>query len=188
MRRWYLIYTKPASESVAATHLARQHYEVYLPQVAQTVRRTGRRVERVGPLFPRYLFLRLREGEQALAPAAATVGVCGIVRFASRYAVVPEGVIHDLRGRADPVTGLHRISCVPKLEPGAAVRIRLGPFEGLEGVFERAAGAERVVVLLQLLGQNAPVCVPAESVLLNQALPGGILPGATRPSVRPPLH
>jgi transcriptional antiterminator RfaH len=172
MRRWYLLYTKPASESIALTHLARQHYEVYLPRVMQTVRRAGRRAERVGPLFPRYLFLRLNEGEQALAPAASTVGVCGIVRFASRYAVVPEAVIRDLRARADPLTGLHRIGCVAKLQPGTTVKIRLGPLDGLEGVFEREAGSERVVVLLRLLGQNAPVCVPAESVMLSQSVGG----------------
>lgn len=180
MRRWYLIYTKPASESVAATHLERQRYEVYLPRVVQTVRRAGRRVDRVGPLFPRYLFLRLNEGEQALAPATATVGVCNVVRFASRYAVVPEVVIHGLRERADPVTGLHRISCISQLAPGAGVRIRLGPFEGLEGVFEREAGAERVIVLLRLLGHSAPVCVPAESVMLTQASRSGMPIGAAQ--------
>ena len=170
MLRWYLIYTKPASETLAVAHLSRQHYEVYLPRVVQTVRRAGRRFERVGPLFPRYLFLQLNEGQQPLAPVASTAGVRGVVRFASRYAVVPEPVIRDLRARADPVTGLHRINCGATLKPGAAVRIRLGPFDGLEGVFEREAGAERVVVLLRLLGQEAPVCVPGEAVMLSQAV------------------
>lgn len=170
MLRWYLVYTKPASEALAVSNLVRQHYQVYLPQAVQTVRRAGRRFDRVGPLFPRYLFLHLNEGTQALAPVASTVGVCGIVRFASRYAMVPEQVIRDLRARADPLTGLHRISCGAKLKPGAAVRIRLGPFDGLEGVFEREAGAERVVVLLRLLGQSAAVCVPAEAVMLSQAV------------------
>jgi len=50
------------------------------------------------------------------------------------------------------------------------VRISTGPFEGLEGVFERQAGADRVVVLLRLLGQNASVCVSIDSVLLSRAV------------------
>ncbi|MBV9726698.1 MAG: transcription/translation regulatory transformer protein RfaH [Gammaproteobacteria bacterium] len=170
MLRWYLIYTKPASEALAVANLARQHYTVYLPRVVQTIRRAGRRFERVAPLFPRYLFLQLNEGQQALAPVASTIGVSGIVRFASSYAVVPEQVLSELRERADPLTGLHRISSGAKLKPGAAVRIWRGAFDGLEGVFERKAGADRVVVLLRLLGQNAPVCVPAEYVMLSQAV------------------
>jgi len=170
MLRWYLIYTKPASEALALKHLARQHYDVYLPRVVQTVRRAGRCHEQVVALFPRYVFLRLSEGEQSLAPVASTVGVAAIVRFGSCYTVVPDQVIQDLQARADPVTGLHRLHRAAKLTPGAAVRIRLGPFSGLEGVFERDAGAERVVVLLRVLGQSAPVCIAADSILLRRAV------------------
>jgi transcriptional antiterminator RfaH len=170
MLRWYLIHTKPSSEAIAFTNLTRQDYHVYLPRVVQTVRRAGRCHERVVALFPRYVFLRLSEGEQALAPAASTVGVAAIVRFGSRYTVVPDRVIEDLQVRADPVTGLHRLSCGLKLTRGALVRISSGPFDGLEGVFEREAGTDRVVVLLKLLGQNAPVCIAADSILLRQAV------------------
>jgi transcriptional antiterminator RfaH len=168
MWRWYLIYTKPSSEALALRNLARQAYDAYLPRVVHTVRRAGRCQERVGALFPRYLFLRLNEGEQPLGPVASTVGVAGVVRCGPRYTVVPDQVIRDLQARADPVTGLHRLSCGVKLTRGVPVRIRLGPFDGLEGVFEREAGADRVVVLLRLLGQNAPVCVPADAVMLSQ--------------------
>ena len=170
MLRWYLIHTKPASEDVALRNLMRQHYEVYLPRVLQSVRRAGRRCERIGPLFPRYLFLQLNEGYESLGPVASTVGVRGVVRFGSRYTIVPDRVIGDLQARADPVTGLHRLNCGAKLKPGVRVRIRLGPFDGLEGVFEREAGADRVVVLLELLGQKAPVCVPADCIMLSQAV------------------
>jgi transcriptional antiterminator RfaH len=170
MQRWYLIYTKPSSEALALKHLLRQRYDAYVPRVVQTVRRAGRCHERIGPLFPRYLFLRLNEGQQALAPVSSTVGVAGIVRFGARYTIVPDHVVHELQTRADPVTGLHRLNCGSKMMPGAAVRIRLGPLDGLEGVFEREAGADRVVVLLSLLGQSAPVYVPLDAVMLTQAV------------------
>lgn len=170
MLRWYLIYTKPSSEALALKNLLRQHYEAYLPRILRSVRCAGRRYERVGALFPRYLFLRLNEGEQALAPVRSTVGVAGIVRFGLRYTIVPDRVILDLQARADPDTGLHRLNIGAQPTPGAAVSVRQGPFDGLEGVFERAAGADRVVVLLRLLGQNARVCLPADSIVLSQAV------------------
>ena len=170
MLRWYLVLTKPSCETLALKNLERQHYDIYMPRVLQTVRSHGRRHERVVALFPRYLFLRLNEGHQALGPVAFTVGVAAIVRFGSRYTVVPDQVIRDLQARADPNTGLHRLSCGPKLRPGTPVRIRLGPFDGLEGVFERQAGADRVVILLKLLGQTAPVCVPSDYITLRHAV------------------
>ena len=53
-----------------------------------------------------------------------------------------------------------------RLIPGTAVTvIRKGPLDGLEGVFEREAGADRVVVLLNLLGQAVSAHVPGDSVL-----------------------
>jgi len=167
---WYLIHTKPSGEMLAVANLERQGYEVYLPRVVETVRRGGRRHERIGPLFPRYLFLHLNEGQQALRPVAFTFGVAGVVRFGSRYTVVPDKVIRDLHSRAEPQSGLHRLKSGLQLAPGAAVKVSSGPFDGLEGVFEREAGADRVVVLLQLLGQRAAVCVSLDSIELSHAV------------------
>src|SRR5579872_4030151 len=100
MLRWYLIHTKPFAENRAQQHLERQGYEVYLPRLLQ---RVGlRRGQRTVALFPRYLFLRLAEGAQALAPVHSSVGVSEVVRFGCCYAVVAEDVIGALRARADP--------------------------------------------------------------------------------------
>lgn len=165
MSRWYLVHTKPAGEILAQSHLERQGYEVYLPRLVRPVRRRGRWQEKVVPLFPRYVFLGLNEGYQALAPVRSTIGVADVVRFGSEYAVVPDEVIRDLTARADSVSGLHRLDRTLSLEPGITVKIASGPFDGLEGVFQREVGRERVVVLLNLLGQNASVRVPVDSVI-----------------------
>jgi len=170
MLRWYLIRTKPSSETIAETNLKRQGYDVYLPRILQTVRRGGRWRDRIGALFPGYLFLRLNEGLQPLGPVRSTVGVAGPVRFGPEHAIVPEGVLTDLWRRADPVSGLHRLSPRAGLIRGTAVRITTGPFEGLEGVFEREEGADRVVVLLKLLGQYASSCIPVDSLVVSRAV------------------
>jgi transcriptional antiterminator RfaH len=163
MLRWYLIHTKPAGERGAQLQLDRQEYRTYLPRLLQTVRRGGQLQARIAPLFPRYLFLNLDEGRQALAPVRSTPGVSGVVRFGSRFASVPDGVIQQLREREDPQTGLHALQ-LPRLRRGAPVRVAAGVFAGLEGVFEREEGADRVVVLLSLLGQALEVRFPAELV------------------------
>jgi transcriptional antiterminator RfaH len=164
MQRWYLVHTKPSGESLAQSNLERQRYEVYLPRVAQTVRHGERWRERVLPLFPRYLFVRLDEGRQSLRPVHSTVGVSGIVRFGTSYTVVPDRLIDELHARMDTKSGLHRLHGSQRFAPGSSVRITAGPFEGVQGIFERDAGEERVVVLLSLLGHNATVHVPAAFV------------------------
>jgi len=169
MSRWYLIHTKPSGEKIAQLNLERQGYEVYFPRVIRPVRRSAQWREQVVALFPRYIFLRLNEGVQALSPVHSTSGVTGVVRFGSRYAMVPEEIIEDLRSRADSESGLHRLGCRRLFEPGTAVRVTMGPFDGLEGVFQREAGADRVVVLLRLLGQYATVCIPAGFLLPSHA-------------------
>jgi transcriptional antiterminator RfaH len=169
MLRWYVIQTKPSRESLAEANLQRQGYEIYVPRVAQSMRRRRRWSECIVPLFPRYLFLQLSEGCQALNPVRSSIGVTSIVRFGARYAIVPDQIIMQLRLRADPKTGLHRLVNRPLLARGASVRITTGPFEGLDAVFERDAGSARVVVLLNLLGQDAPVRIPAHFVAANYA-------------------
>jgi len=163
MLRWYLIHTKVSGEMAAQTNLERQGYEVYLPRLVQSARMGGRWRTRVTPLFPRYLFLGLDEGRQSLRPVHSTIGVAAVVRFGSKYTTVADLVLQELRDREDPETGLHRLNQAP-LSPGAAVRITAGAFGGLEGIFERPEGTERVLVLLQLLGQQASVRLPCEFV------------------------
>jgi transcriptional antiterminator RfaH len=162
--RWYLIHSKPSSERLALANLERQGYEVYWPRAAQSVRTGGRWRERVVALFPRYLFLRLNQGRQSLGPVRSTIGVANVVRFGSDYTIVPDEVIRNLRARADAVTGLHRLGRPSGLVPGMRVRMSKGPFDGLEGVFEREVGADRIVVLLTLLGQSVSAYVRGDDV------------------------
>jgi transcriptional antiterminator RfaH len=164
MRRWYLIHTKVGAEREAQLHLQRQQYQTYLPRLLQRVRRRGQLRLQVGALFPRYLFLRLDEGRECLAPVRSTSGVANVVRFGGRFATVPDPIIEALRMREDPETGLHSLCLPARLTPGTHVRIEDGSFAGLEGVFERAEGAGRVVVLLTLLGQERQVHLSAEMV------------------------
>lgn len=169
MLRWYLVRTRPKSESTAQTNLGRQGYEVHCPQLLQSTPCRGRWRERIVPLFPGYIFLRLDEGRQPLAPVRSTQGVASAVRFGPSYAIVPDAVIQELRARANSETGLHRLNLPARLAPGARVRVIAGPFEGLEGVFQRETGSGRAIVLLAVLGQTASVGVPADNVAARHA-------------------
>lgn len=158
MNRWYLIHTKPRKESVAEQHLQRQGWELYLPRIQQPHRRRGRWVEVIEPMFPRYLFVRLRFGVDNIGPIRYTTGVRDFVRFAEEPAVVPDEVVETLKRAADCDSGLHYPKG-PLFKSGDAVIIEEGPFAGLQAIFLAETGQERVVILLEMLGRENRVTV-----------------------------
>ncbi len=156
-KRWYLVYTKLRQEHVARTNLLRQGYETYLPLIRELRRRQGRRMPEVAPMFPRYLFVRLDTRTDNWAPIRSTLGVVSLVRFGQQPALVPDDLIGLLREREDS-EGLQVLP--PEIfRPGARVRIMAGALAGYEGIFLAPTGRERVVILLDFLGQHTRVAV-----------------------------
>lgn len=148
---WYAIFCKPRGEETAETNLKNQGYVVYLPRLLTQRHRAGKWVDRIEPLFPRYLFLKPRDTEQSLGPVRSTFGVSNVVRFGSQPAVVSDDLIEHLREREESVAGVvvHRTV----FNAGSAVKFVCGPFSGLEAIFSKEAGTERVIVLLEILGK-----------------------------------
>jgi len=160
---WYLVHTRPRQEEVAREHLERQGYGVYLPRLQLPRRRRGRWHDVVEPLFPRYLFAGARRDEQSLHPIRSTRGVSALVRGGDSYTPVPVGLLDELRSRED-AAGLHQLR-PDDLQPGDRVQILAGPFAGLEAVFHSRQGADRVRVLLTIIGTSAPATLPAGLVV-----------------------
>ena len=137
---------------------------MYFPRIVQPTRVRGRWVDRIEPLFPRYLFLQMDVEKQSLAPVRSTVGVTDIVRFGAEYATVLDEIVQELMNRAEPETDLHRLR-KPLFERGVHVRVSEGPFSGLEGVFECHEAEERVLILLEVLGRQTRVRIPIDQVV-----------------------
>jgi len=153
MKHWYAIYTKSRQEMTAAENLRRQAFEVYLPNIKQGHRLRGKWQEKIAPLFPRYLFIRLNLGEDNIAPIRSTHGVTKLVSFSGQPATVPDMLIDALTRSSDPDTGL---LCPEKdlFEAGATVTIVDGPLHGLEAIFKVHDGEQRSIILLELLGKT----------------------------------
>lgn len=163
MNKWYLVYCKARQEDTAARGLKEQGYAVYLPMLRVRRRRRGGAITVEQPLFPRYLFVAPSASTQSIGPAQFTAGVQKLVRFGTLYLPVPEIVVAVLRKREDPEIGCHRLEA-PAMKRGDRVRIDSGTFEGIEGVFEARTGRDRVIVLLDLLGQRTRTEVSLEEI------------------------
>lgn len=160
MSGWYVVHTQVNREPLAARHLARQGFEVFLPRVRKT-RRHARRVESVlAPLFPRYLFVRVDVGACRWRAINGTVGVAHIVSFGGEPTAMPVGAVENILSRADPSGA---IKPPPRtFRAGERLRIVDGAFAEHVGTFESMAERDRVTLLLDILGRQVRVKAPVE--------------------------
>ena len=161
--QWYVVQTKARCEEKALENLERQGYTSYCPQVTVRKLRRKRWQQVTEPLFPRYLFVRLSEGTDDFAPIRSTLGVIGLVRFGGIPATMPDSAIQFIAAQEQQ---LHEPEAKPGLDwkPGTHLEILEGPMAGLKGVFQKAQGEERVIILLELLGKQSRVVIPSHLV------------------------
>ena len=162
---WHLIHTKPRQERCALDNLQRQGYQCYLPTIPSERLRQRAIVVTDEPLFPRYLFIQLGQGDSAKswAPIRSTKGVARLVSFGNEPARVDGGLIELLRTRE--VSTQIEPQRIFKL--GEHVRLTEAPFAGIEGIYQLADGERRVMVLIEILSK--PVVVHVSPASLRKA-------------------
>ncbi len=156
--RWYVVHTQPHRESRAQAHLTAQGFRAFLPRHRKTVRHARKLKTVSAPLFPCYLFVVLDLGRDRWRSVNGTFGVLRLVAGDESPIPVPAGVVASMVAKcgSDGHLNLGR-----SLEVGDRVRVLSGPFADLIGELTRIDGAERVRVLLRLLGSEIPVSIGA---------------------------
>lgn len=157
--KWYALYTNGRHEKKVAQLLTSRHFNCYLPMYRSVRRWQDRRKEIDLPLFPGYVFVHiaLRSRLQALT----VPGVVRIVTFDGKPAPVADCEIQALR------QGLSCASDVkphPYLKVGKRVRVRSGPFAGMQGILVRRKHAYRLVLSLDLIMRSLSVEVDESEV------------------------
>lgn len=147
--QWFVVHTKPKQETRALTNLERQGYDCFLPTIPKK-RVRGKSFETVRePLFSRYLFIELDTtlSGKSWAPIRSTLGVSKLVAFSSEPARVSPELIQLLREQEAALAE----SPLVQYQTGDIVRIKNGPFKGLEAVYQMDDGESRAMVLIELL-------------------------------------
>lgn len=161
--QWCVVHTQPQLEMRAEANLRQQGFATYMPRYRRQ-RRHARRVDVVmRPLFPRYLFVCLHLGRDRWRAVQSTVGVSSLLLAADAPLAVPSGIIDEMRAREDE-GGCVRLGLPAGIVVGSRVRLLDGVFAEASGVIERIADELRVGILLELLGRQVRVMVPAASV------------------------
>lgn len=152
---WYAVQVKRCSEDRTAHLLRIRSVATFLPLI-EAVRRCGcaGTVARLEPLFPGYLFVQMAPVDvspEAWHAVRWAPGVRRVLGADGDPVAVPDAVIDAIRER---VRDLGFVRPGARFAAGDRVRMRRGPFAGLEAVFERPMSRRgRVLVLLELLGQ-----------------------------------
>lgn len=166
-RHWYVVYAKPRREEFAQSNLQRKGLEVFFPRLALPHPRPKQNP--IVPLFPNYLFVRLRLPEE-YNYAVWSPGVKNIVSFNDTPAPIDEDIVTFLKSQAD-IAGV--IKGRSQLAVGQQVRISGGPLDGIIGIIHDPPDARgRVGVLMQLLSRQVKVVVPMRFVESSWTIQG----------------
>lgn len=153
---WHCVYTKARQEDFASLHLGRQGIEVFLPKLKQRRKRKGDIVWAIGPMFPRYVFIRTAN-TAVLGKIRSTLGAISLVSFGDQPAVVPDEVIHFIRQHCqEDVCDLSS----GEFAQGEPVEIIGGPYAGMTAIFhQQTSQKERVIILLDIMASVARVTI-----------------------------
>lgn len=167
-REWFVVYTKPRQEEVAKIHLERQSFEVYLPRITVSKRKKSVINEYIEPFFPRYIFAHFDAKTENWGPIRSTTGVSGLVKFSGLPRPVPASLIQALK-RNENIDNLQDVN-QGSWKPGETVDIEQGPFAGYNCIFEARRSADRVSVLINIIGKQTRATLSSKDLQIKQDL------------------
>jgi transcription antitermination factor NusG len=153
---WYVLWTRSNCESLVHDQLAAHGFQLFLPMIESWFRHGPvRRLERA-PLFRGYLFLRHAMDKESYLQVRKARGLVQILgeRW-DRLSIMRDSEIDIIKQILG--TG-HRVLPHPYLRQGQRVRIKRGPFMGVEGIFVRANSKKGLLVVsVDLLQRSVAV-------------------------------
>ena len=161
--QWYAVYTQARMEKWGRSNLWERGFEVYLP-LYHKERRHARKTDWVSaPLFPRYLFVAAYPQSRQQHSINSAPGVISLVTFGERPGLISGAVIKAIQAREDAVGHVQLVD-QNTLVPGEQVRLQSGAMADRVGLFGCRSEGDRVVILLNLLGREVRVKVPASTI------------------------
>ncbi|MCK5449219.1 MAG: UpxY family transcription antiterminator [Gemmatimonadetes bacterium] len=167
---WRAVYTRARHEKKVATALSDRRFDVYLPLVARESQWHDRRKLVEWPMFSGYVFVRLGVSESAVV--LGVPGVVSLVGIGGSVAELPDLDIENVRALEAAIAATGVVpQPEPLLEEGERVRVRTGPFTGIEGVIIEHRGDRAVLqVGLSSIRQAVRLDVAAADVVVLESV------------------
>ena len=154
--QWFAAHTSSCQEKRVGLHLSSREIEYFLP-LARKPRRWKNGLKGVveQPLFPGYVFVKIRRGEKTRV--LDLPGVLSIVGTSREPIPLPDGEIEILR------EGIELLNAAPYpfLNVGERARIVRGPLEGMTGIAVRKKSGLRFVLSLDAIMKSISLEIDA---------------------------
>jgi transcriptional antiterminator RfaH len=158
--RWFVAHTRPRAEKKLAEYCARNGISVTLPCYRSIRKYERKTVVFEKPLFPNYLFLRLKPAEKQKVfhndYVANLLDVTDQDLFEKQLGDILRSLDSDME-----------VLLAPQITAGSRVKITSGPLRGLEGLVETRSGVTYVNLRLDFIGQAVAVRVEASDLELT---------------------
>lgn len=161
MTSWFLAQLKPNCGRIAERNLKLQGFQTFLPTEDATKRARSKFISAQRPLFPGYIFVAFDARADHWRVINSTMGITRLVSFGREPAPVPLDIVSQLMLRCDASGKL----LPPKLlTPGDQVRLTSGPFADFVATIEAISSDRRVWVLMEIMGGQTRVAMPADQL------------------------
>jgi len=171
---WYVAHLHANREKRTAEEFALRSVEHFLPLYESRRDWKDRRVTLCLPLFPGYLFVRIRLRDRL--QVLQVPGVARLVCCAGHPVALPDAEMDALRQKLD---GPMRAEPHRYLPIGRRVRVTRGPLEGLEGFLVRHRQKSRIVISIHTIQRSIaaeveisdvePMCSAGKDTLVEGA-------------------
>jgi transcriptional antiterminator RfaH len=152
---WYVLYLRPRCEKKLAEYCQIHGLSHYLPLRRETKIYQRRKVTVEKPLFPSYFFASF-DGD-GRTQVLKTNNVLRILEPSSRRKLLHELAQVRKALRVDPT-----LITVSAIRTGRRVRIKGGPFLGVEGVVMSLKGKAKVCLNVEMIGRALAMDVDRE--------------------------
>ena len=158
---WYLLQTKPNAHSTAREHLTRQGFDVFLPLIIKTTKKSDKFADVKVPLFPGYLFMGTSTDPVPWKSVNGTRGVSAAVTLDGVYRPVNSNIIEGIRCRCDDGGVIQSLN---DIVPGDHVKIERGPFAEFICTVESIQDDQRAWVLIDLIKRQTKAEVSLDDI------------------------
>jgi len=156
---WFAAHVRSRHEKKVALQLQNSDLECFLPLYQARHRWQDRNMIVSLPLFPGYVFIRIRPRERL-----RVVTISGVVRLVGIHGQPTPIPAHDIESLRHCVSRDGSLQPHPYLSVGRRVRIKSGPLAETEGILARRKGRCRLVLSIHLIERSVAVEVDAGDV------------------------
>jgi len=144
VKYWYAIYVRSRHEKKVHQLFKDKGVESSLPLIKSTRKWSDRKKKVEIPLFRGYVFVKIDVGKDKLN-VLKTDGVVKFISILNKPSRIPDNQIHwvHLMEKSSEAKSEKEIPI------GQKVRVKMGPFKGIEGIVLRTGNQSRLVVFME---------------------------------------